>query len=55
MDDREMEINTVLSIVTDLLADSYLTLGTRSNEPLIVQDGLTGKIYAIKRKGESND
>lgn len=55
MDDRQMEINTVLSIVKNLLADSYLLLGTRTEEPLIVKDCLTGKIYALKQDGDSND
>ena len=58
MDGRQLEIDAVVNIIKHLLADNNLTLGTRSNEPLIVKDSLTGKvygIYAIKEDGESND
>ena len=48
MTEREREINTIMTMVRDILIEAHLTITTKEKVQLLLEDGITGKLYAFK-------
>lgn len=52
MTNREFEINTILTMVRTMLIEAKLTITTKEQVQLLVEDNTTGDIYAFKAGDE---